>query len=99
MRRADIIRDLIALKDELAGYGVDGLYLYGSVARDEARQGSDVDLLVDAPQESFSIFRLAAVKRRIAQALNADVDVHDFGGYRRLPAFRARVGPDIVRVF
>ena len=48
MRRDEVIRRLQALRDELADrYGVKTLSLFGSVARDEATEQSDVDLLVE----------------------------------------------------
>ncbi len=79
--------------------GVRGLYLYGSVARDSAEPDSDVDLLVEAADGSFTIFDLAHVRETLAAILKSPVDVHDYGGYIRLPRFRANVGSDIIRVF
>lgn len=79
--------------------GVGGLYLYGSVARDEAGPGSDVDVLVEPANQAFTIFDLALVRDALLRALQSQVDVHDYGGYLRLPAFQANVGADIIRVF
>ena len=47
MQRADVIAQLRASADRVHGAGVTSLYLFGSVARDEARGNSDVDLFVD----------------------------------------------------
>ena len=48
MQRAEVIRILSEQQAELAlRYGVKSLYLFGSVARDEAVPASDVDLLVE----------------------------------------------------
>ena len=47
MKREDALRILAAHRDELARLGVSSLALFGSVARDEAGDGSDVDLLVE----------------------------------------------------
>jgi predicted nucleotidyltransferase len=45
--RDDILRLLSDHRDELARLGVQTLALFGSVAREEMRAESDVDLLVD----------------------------------------------------
>ena len=48
MRRTDVIALLAPRRDEIAQrFGVRSLSLFGSVARDEARPDSDVDVLVE----------------------------------------------------
>ena len=47
MRRSDVIAQIQSQKESLRALGVGELYLFGSVARDEAQDGSDVDLLVE----------------------------------------------------
>lgn len=48
MRRADVIAAISGHRDEIAHrFGVRSLSLFGSVARDEARPDSDIDLVVD----------------------------------------------------
>lgn len=46
MRRDEVLRILRTHTEELRGFGVKSLRLFGSVARDQATDGSDVDLLV-----------------------------------------------------
>lgn len=99
MRREEAIVSLRQCKQQLAALGVRGLYLFGSVARDQAAVGSDIDLLVEPVDGSFTIFDLGLVRDVLLRELKSPVDVHDYGGYERLPAFRANVGSDIVRVF
>ncbi len=99
MRRDDAITALKQCRQKLAALGVRSLYLFGSVARDQASPGSDIDLLVEPSDQSFTIFDLALVRAMLLRELKSPVDVHDYGGYQRLPAFRANVGGDIVRVF
>lgn len=79
--------------------GVGELYLYGSVARDEAREDSDVDLLVEPASKRFSIFDLVRVRDFCRKVLGASPDIHDYDGLRRLPEFRRHVGTDLIRVF
>lgn len=99
MRRHEAIASLNHCRQKLAALGVRGLYLFGSVARDQAEPGSDIDLLVEPADTSFTIFDLALVRDMLRQELKSPVDVHDYGGYQRLPSFRANVSRDIVRVF
>ena len=47
MRRYEALTILAAHQEDLKGYGVKSLAIFGSVARDEARADSDVDLLVE----------------------------------------------------
>jgi predicted nucleotidyltransferase len=50
MRRDEALAILTAHQEELKEYGVKSLAIFGSVARDEARPDSDVDLLVEFSQ-------------------------------------------------
>lgn len=50
------IRDIVA--DVLFQYGINYCYLFGSYARDEARENSDVDLLIDTDMTGLSFFEL-----------------------------------------
>jgi predicted nucleotidyltransferase len=47
MRRSEILQKLAANRDDMIKLGVKTLAVFGSVARDEARQDSDVDILVE----------------------------------------------------
>jgi Nucleotidyltransferase domain len=47
MQRDDALRLLRERREQLHALGVGQLFLYGSVARNEAREDSDVDLLVE----------------------------------------------------
>ena len=63
MRRDEIMQKLRAERDHLrAKFGVESLALFGSVARDEAGPGSDVDLLVEFARP-ITLFDLVAVQQ------------------------------------
>jgi predicted nucleotidyltransferase len=47
MKRDDIVRLLNEHQEELAGFDVESLAVFGSVARGEGEPASDVDLLVE----------------------------------------------------
>jgi predicted nucleotidyltransferase len=56
-------------------FGVRSLKLFGSVARNEAKDASDVDVLVDF-ERPITLFDLVALKQYLEQALGvAKVDV------------------------
>ncbi len=76
---------------ELAGeYGYARLAVFGSVARGEARQDSDIDLLVEAPSETSS-FGFVTFKQLIEQVLGRDIDLVSYGG------LKPRIDDDIRR--
>jgi predicted nucleotidyltransferase len=58
MRRAEALRIIASHEAELRARGVRSLSIFGSVARDQARPDSDVDLLVemDRPVAYFELF-------------------------------------------
>lgn len=53
MRRDDAIARLKAVEPDIRAFGVGTLYLFGSVARDEAREDSDIDVFVEPAAEQF----------------------------------------------
>ena len=99
MRRDEALNRLRSRRALLEGAGVTDMYLYGSVARDQADVQSDVDLLVESSRPTFSIFDLAQVKATCRDILGVEADVHHHGGLRRAKIFHDQVAPDLIRVF
>jgi predicted nucleotidyltransferase len=96
MKRDQVIQVLQSQLPELAtSFGVRKLAILGSVARDAAREGSDVDVLVefDRPTGLFSFIRL---KHRIEEMLGRPVDLGTFDGIR--PALRETILREAIRV-
>lgn len=58
----------------LARFGASNPAVFGSVARGDDGDDSDVDLLVDLPDE-VGLFRLGELETELAELLGADVDV------------------------
>ncbi len=56
MERSEVIAKLKQNEAELKQLGVEHLYLFGSTARGEAREDSDVDLFFDHPEGSLGVF-------------------------------------------
>ncbi len=69
------------LKAVAADHGYTRLAVFGSVARHQARQDSDIDLIVDAP-EGTSSFGLIRFKQRMEQVLGREIDLIDYGGLK-----------------
>lgn len=69
------------LKALAAERGYARLAVFGSVARRQAREGSDIDLLVEAP-EGTSSFGFVRFKRLIEQVLGRDVDLVSYDGLK-----------------
>ncbi len=88
MTRDDFFRRIAAHRDELTSAGVRRLGVYGSVARSEARQDSDVDVLVEFDQTP-DLFELAALRERLAEILERPVDLATPQGLK--PRLRDRI--------
>jgi uncharacterized protein len=78
------------LKALAAEHGYSRLAVFGSVARHEARQDSDIDLLVETP-EGTSSFDFVRFKQLFEQVLGREVDLVSYGG------LKANVDDDIRR--
>ena len=81
----------------LRAQGIHGLALFGSVARDEARADSDVDLLVELDRESELGFGVVALRQELSRLLDRQVGLAFAARLR--PELRARIEPDLIRVF
>ena len=75
MERDAAIAKLKAHEAELKRLGVEHLYLFGSTARGEAREDSDVDLFFDHPEGSLGLVGLMDVKEAAARVLGCKADV------------------------
>ena len=96
MDRTATLQLLAEHKSELARrYGVSGLALFGSVARDAAREGSDVDVLVafDGPATSERYF---GVQFYLEDLLGCPVDLVTEKALR--PELRPFIEKEAVRV-
>lgn len=62
--------------------GVNKAAVFGSVARGEAKDTSDIDLLVDL-EEGKSLFDLVGLKLKLEEKLKRRVDVVTYNGINR----------------
>jgi hypothetical protein len=80
MNKDEIIAKLRAHEAELRTAGVTSLALFGSAARGEQREDSDVDVVVGLTEEArsggFAYFgRIDSLTRRLTEILQRPVDV------------------------
>jgi len=96
LRRSEVLEILGRHKAEFAErYGITALGVFGSVARDEAGQQSDVDVVyqTDAP----NLFRTVHLKRELEAILHRRVDVVRWRE-RINPRLKARIAREAVYV-
>lgn len=77
----------------VAAHGGTGVGLFGSAARGDDRPDSDVDLLVDLPDD-ISLFEIGRLAEELQALLGARVDVVPERSVK--PAVRARINQDLV---
>ena len=94
MKRNVILKRLAGLKPELNELGIKSLAIFGSVARDEARSGSDVDLLVEF-HRTPDLIEFAGVKLRLEELLGCRVDLVTRKGVH--PMLRRRILKEAIR--
>lgn len=75
MKRDDAMSLLRAHEADLKRLGVEHLYLFGSTARGEARDDSDVDLFFDYEKGKFGLFELMDVKEYATNILGRNADI------------------------
>ncbi|OMH25176.1 nucleotidyltransferase [Tersicoccus phoenicis] len=74
--RAAVRRHERSIGDVLARYGATNPRLFGSVARGDARDGSDIDVLVDLiPGAGNELLRVAGLSEELTDLLGTRVDV------------------------
>lgn len=64
-----------ALLDIARRHGVSNVRIFGSVARGDDRDGSDVDLLVDAIPDVTTLFDIIRIRRDAETLLGVPVDI------------------------
>ena len=96
MSREEILRILKRFKDEYANqFGIVSLGLFGSAARGDAKESSDVDVVVKLKKQDM--FNMIGIKQSLEEALHVPVDVISYR--ERMNAFlRDRIDKESVYV-
>ena len=88
MRRDDVIERISQHREELAAFEVEGLLLFGSVARGDESADSDVELLVEFAKP-VGLFTFVGLKLFLERSLDCSVDLATPDALR--PVMRRRV--------
>ena len=96
MKRDEVLAILAAHREALQRRGVKSLTLFGSVARDEARPDSDVDLLVEFNQ-SVGLFEFIELRLYLEDTLGCCVDLGTQDALRE--NLREPVLKDVIHAF
>ncbi len=98
MNRLEAIAKLKRQAQAIKAMGATSLYLFGSIAQDEAGRGSDLDLFIDYdPNGRFNALDLIGIKQLLESELGIDVDITTRDGLH--PMLRTDIEQSAIRVF
>lgn len=97
MKRAEAISRLQQHEADLKRLGVEHLYLFGSTARGEAKEDSDVDLFFDYEKGKLGVYELMDVKAYAANILGRKTDIMTRDSLHK--TLRRQIEETAVRVF
>jgi uncharacterized protein len=97
MTRDEIVARIKQTAPALRAEGVTRLAIFGSRARGDAREDSDLDVLIDVDDANFSGLNLVGVEQIIKQATGLQTQAE----MRRSiePRFAERIADDLIQVF
>jgi hypothetical protein len=97
MQRDEVITKLREHEAELRQLGVQHLYLFGSTARGEADEESDVDLFFDYERGKLGLFELMDVKEQTSRILGRKADIMTRDSLHKV--LRSRIEASALQVF
>lgn len=97
MKLQTVINRLRAKKAQLHALGVKSLSVFGSTARGDARDDSDVDLAAVIEKRPFSLADLVRLEQQLQDILGVDVDVVTEPA--RKPYIQQKIDEDRVSAF
>jgi predicted nucleotidyltransferase len=76
MNKQEALKIIEKNRSQLKEFNVNALFLFGSVAQDQAGPESDVDIIVEfIPDAKIGLFEMARLKKFISEILNCDADL------------------------
>jgi hypothetical protein len=82
---------------DIRALGAASLHVFGSTARGEARDDSDVDLFIDYDPDRFSFVELIRLRERLSEMLGRRADLATREGLH--PLLRRGIEAEAIRVF
>ncbi len=96
MKREDVLRTLRDHREKLRRFRVASLWIFGSVARDDATDASDIDVLVEFEEgQRVGLFTFIRLMHYLEDLLGAKVDLATPGALR--PEMRDEVLGEAIR--
>lgn len=95
MSPEEVIAILVSKSQEITQFGVKSIALFGSVARDEARPDSDVDILVKF-EETPTFKSYMKLNLYLEEILGRKVDLVDWDMLR--PSIRSNVEREVIPI-
>lgn len=97
MGRDEAVSRLKQHEADLRRLGVQRLYIFGSTARNDAKDNSDVDLFFDYERGSLGLFELMDVKTYTTRILGRKVDITTRDSLHK--HMRPQIEENAIRVF
>jgi hypothetical protein len=98
MTRDEATAELARHADALRARGAEAAYLFGSTARGESREDSDLDVFIDvAPGRKFSLIDLAGMHAFLVDAIGIEIDLTTRNSLH--PKLRDQIESEAVRIF
>lgn len=97
MDKETVIRTLRAHEAEFRAEGISHVYLFGSVARGEADETSDVDLFYDYDPNRFGFLQFMRIRELAPEIVGQPVDIVPRDGIH--PLIRSEVEQAAIEVF
>jgi predicted nucleotidyltransferase len=98
LERERVVHTIRAHEADLRALGVTRLWLFGSLARGDARPDSDVDVLIDIISgRKFSLLDIAEVRLALCDLLGREAGVVIREDLR--PRFRDTIADDLIEIF
>ena len=95
MKREDVLDTLSNHKEELtAKYGLSRLGIFGSTARNDATELSDIDIVVEMPPDAYQMVHM---KDELEEMLLGSVDLIRYNKYLN-PRLRERIDREAIYV-
>lgn len=98
MTREEAIARIKPHEAELRAAGIVSLALFGSIARGDSREDSDIDLMCETDRNSrIDLISFAGIQRRLEQYIARPIDLVERHFMR--PRIKARAEADMVPIF